>query len=71
MEQKELFAKSITNTAIEILKTKLRRQHYVIRKIYYQSLSEGWYDILGEQSSEGRDFGISRMDKKDKKGMEI
>jgi hypothetical protein len=29
---------------------------------------ENWYIMLGEHSSEGRDFGISRMDKK---GMEI
>lgn len=64
IEQKEHFAKTITNAAIEILKAKLRRQQYVIRKSYYQSLSEGWYYILAEQSSEERDFGISRMDKK-------
>jgi hypothetical protein len=29
---------------------------------------ENWYYMLEEHSSEGRDFGISRMDKK---GMEI
>jgi hypothetical protein len=68
IEQKEHFAKAIKIAAIEILKAKLRRWQYVIRKSYYQSLSEGWYYILGEQSSEGLDFGISRMDKK---GMEV
>ena len=68
VEQKEHFAKSLTkDAAIEILKIKLRRQH-AIRKSYYQSLRENWYYMLGEHSSEGRDFGISRMDKK---GMEI
>jgi hypothetical protein len=68
IEQKEPFAKAITNAAIETLKAKLRQQQYVIRKSYYQSISEGRYYILGEQSSEERDFGISRMDKK---GMEV
>jgi len=68
MEQKEDFAKAITNAVIEILKAKLRRQQYLIRKSYYQTLSEYWNYILGEQSSEGRDFGISRMDKK---GMDV
>ena len=68
IEQKEHFAKAITNAEIEILKAKLRRWQYVIRKSYYQSLTEGGYYILREQSSEGRDFGISRMDKK---GMEV
>jgi hypothetical protein len=68
IEQKEHFAKAITNAAIEILKAKLRRQQYLIRKSYYQSLSKYWDYILGEQSSEGRDFGISRVDKK---GLEI
>jgi hypothetical protein len=49
------------------LKIKLRRQH-AIRKSYYQSLSENWCYVLGEHSSEGQDFGISRMNNK---GMEI
>ena len=66
-EQKERFAQAITNAAIESLKAKRRQQH-VIRKSYYQSLSENWYNILADQSSKGGYFGISRMDKK---GMEI
>ena len=67
-EQKEHFVQAITNAAIESLKAKRRQQQYVIRKSYYQSLSENWYNILADQSSKGGYFGISRMDKK---GMEI
>jgi hypothetical protein len=68
VQRKEHFAKSLTkDAAIEVLKIKLRRQH-AIRKSYYQSLSENWCYMLGEHTSEGRDFGISRMNKK---GMEI
>ena len=66
-EQKEHFAQAITNAAIKSLKAKRIQQH-VIRKSCYQSLSENWYYILADQSSEGLDFGISKMDKK---GMEI
>jgi CHAD domain-containing protein len=66
-EQKEHFAQAITKAAIENLKAKRRQQH-VIRKSYYQSLSENRYNILADQSSKGGYFGISRMDKK---GMEI
>jgi hypothetical protein len=68
VQRKEHFAKSLTkDAAIEILKIKLRRQH-ATRKSYYRSLSENWCYMLGEHSSEGRDFGIPRMNKK---GMEI
>jgi phenylpyruvate tautomerase PptA (4-oxalocrotonate tautomerase family) len=46
-EQKDAFAKSITNAAIEISKAK--RQHVIIT--YYKRPSENWY-ISGEQSRE-------------------
>lgn len=55
-EQKDAFAKAITNAAIEILKAK--RQHVIIT--YDKRPSENWY-ISGEQSRERRDFGITRM----------
>jgi 4-oxalocrotonate tautomerase len=46
-EQKDAFAKAITNAAIEILKAK--RQHVIIT--YDKRPSENWY-ISGEQSCE-------------------
>lgn len=46
-EQKEAFAKAITNAALEILKAKL--EHVVIT--YDEGHDENWY-ISGEQSSE-------------------
>jgi 4-oxalocrotonate tautomerase len=55
-EQKDAFAKPITNAAIEILKTK--RQHVIIT--YDKRPSENWY-ISGEQSRERPNFGITRM----------
>jgi len=55
-EQKEAFAKAITNAALDILKAE--RQHVTVT--YDQRLSENWY-FPGEQSRERRDFGISRM----------
>jgi 4-oxalocrotonate tautomerase len=55
-EQKETFAKAITNAAVEILKAKL--QHVIIT--YDERPCENWY-ITGEQSRERRDFGIPRM----------
>ncbi|HZC49555.1 MAG TPA: tautomerase family protein [Nitrososphaeraceae archaeon] len=55
-EQKEAFAKAITNAALEILKAE--RQHVTIT--YDQRPSENWY-FSGEQSRERRDFGIPRM----------
>jgi 4-oxalocrotonate tautomerase len=55
-EQKEAFAKAITNAALEILKAK--RQHVTIT--YDQRPSENWY-FSGELSHERRDFEIPRM----------
>ena len=55
-EQKEAFAKAITNAAAEILKAK--RQHVIIT--YDERPSKNWY-ISREQSRERRDFGIPRM----------
>jgi 4-oxalocrotonate tautomerase len=55
-EQKESFAKAITNGAIEILKGK--RQHLIITSD--QRPTENYY-ISVEQSRERRNFGISRM----------
>ena len=55
-EQKEAFAKAITNAALEILKAE--RRHVIIT--YDQRPSENWY-FSGEQSRERRDFGIPRM----------
>jgi phenylpyruvate tautomerase PptA (4-oxalocrotonate tautomerase family) len=55
-EQKDAFAKAITNAAIEILKAK--RQHVIIT--YDKRPSENWY-ISGEQSRERPNFGITRM----------
>jgi len=66
-EQKGYFVKAITNAIIEILKGQLCQQH-MIRKSNYQSLTENWYYILGDHSSQERDSGISRMNKK---GVEI
>jgi phenylpyruvate tautomerase PptA (4-oxalocrotonate tautomerase family) len=55
-EQKEAFAKAITNAALEILKAE--RQHVTIT--YDQRSSENWY-FSEEQSYERRDFGIPSM----------
>ncbi|MFL6418094.1 MAG: 4-oxalocrotonate tautomerase family protein [Nitrososphaeraceae archaeon] len=60
-EQKETFAKAITNAAVEILKAK--RQHVIITYdiiTYDERPCENWH-ITGEQSRERRDFGIPRM----------
>jgi 4-oxalocrotonate tautomerase len=54
-EQKEAFAKAITNAALEILKAK--RQHVTIT--YDKRPSENWY-FSGEQSRERRNFGFPR-----------